>query len=147
MKTSVKFLVVPLAIGALLFAGCGSDDSSDDNSTSETTTQSQPADNNSAQQGSAQVLNIAADPSGALAYDTTELSAKPGKVTIDFTNESPVGHDVVVNDPADKEVARTDVITGQSTTTEFTAKPGTYTFYCSLPGHEAAGMKGTIEVK
>jgi plastocyanin len=24
------------------------------------------------------------------------------------------------------------------------AKPGTYTFYCSIPGHRAAGMEGTI---
>ena len=27
------------------------------------------------------------------------------------------------------------------------AKPGKYTFYCSVPGHEAAGMKGTLTVK
>jgi uncharacterized cupredoxin-like copper-binding protein len=26
-------------------------------------------------------------------------------------------------------------------------KPGTYTFYCSVPGHEQAGMKGTLTVK
>ena len=26
-------------------------------------------------------------------------------------------------------------------------KPGTYTFYCSVDGHEAAGMKGTLTVK
>ena len=79
--------------------------------------------------------------------DTTELSAKPGKVTLDFTNESPVGHNVVIEDSGGKEIASTDVITGQSTTAEFTVKPGTYTFFCSIPGHEQAGMKGTLTVK
>ena len=145
MKASLKFLVVPLAVGALIFAGCGSNDSSDDSSSTDTTTtQSQPADNSSA---SGQVLQLAADPSGALAYDTTELSAKPGKVTLDFTNESPVGHNVVIEDSGGKEIASTDVITGQSTTAEFTVKPGTYTFFCSIPGHAQAGMKGTLTVK
>jgi plastocyanin len=145
MKASLKFLVVPLAVGALIFAGCGSsDDSSDDNSSTDTTTQSQPADNGGA---GGQVLQLAADPSGALAYDKTELSAKAGKVTLDFTNDSPVGHDVVIEDSNGKEVGSTDVITGQSTTAEFNVKPGQYTFYCSLPGHEEAGMKGTLTVK
>ena len=35
---------------------------------------------------------------------------------------------------------------GTSTVTE-NLKPGTYTFYCSVDGHEAAGMKGTLTVK
>jgi len=145
VKASLKFLVVPLAVGALFFAGCGGDDSSDDNSSSDTaTTQSQPADNS---MGSGQVLNLAADPSGQLAYDKTELSAKAGKVTLDFTNESPIGHNVVIEDSSGKEIASTDTITGQSTTAEFKIKPGTYTFYCSIPGHEQAGMKGTLTVQ
>jgi len=145
VKASLKFLVVPLAVGALFFAGCGGDDSSDDNSSSDTApTQSQPADNS---MGSGQVLNLAADPSGQLAYDKTELSAKAGKVTLDFTNESPIGHNVVIEDSSGKEIASTDTITGQSTTAEFKIKPGTYTFYCSIPGHEQAGMKGTLTVQ
>jgi uncharacterized cupredoxin-like copper-binding protein len=27
-----------------------------------------------------------------------------------------------------------------------TLKPGTYTFYCTVPGHAAAGMKGKLVV-
>ena len=38
---------------------------------------------------------------------------------------------------------------GQGGTSKVTAnlKPGTYEFYCSVPGHEAGGMKGTLTVK
>jgi plastocyanin len=148
MKPSLKFLVIPLAVGALLFAGCGSDDSSGDNSSSDSsTTQSQPADNNSTSSGKSGTIALAADPSGALAYDTDQLTANAGKVTLDFTNDAAIPHDVVIQDSSGKTVAETDTITGDSTTTEFTAKPGTYTFFCSLPGHEAAGMKGTLTVK
>jgi len=154
VKTSFKLLVLPLAIGALLFAGCGgSDDSSDNNSSADTsTTQSQPADNNANSNGSeaaggAPTLALAPDPSGALAYDKTELSAKPGKVQVDFTNDSPIPHDVKFEDSNGKEIGGTDVITGESATAEIDVKPGTYTFFCSVPGHEAAGMKGTLTVK
>lgn len=144
MKTSLKFLVVPLAIGALL-AGCGSSDSSsNDTSSTSDATQSKPADNSS---GGAETLALAADPSGALAYEPDKLDAKAGEVKVDFTNDSPVPHDVVFEDSAGKEVAKTPVITGESSTTEFDAKPGDYTFFCSVPGHEAGGMKGTLTVK
>jgi len=150
MKTSAKFLVLPLAIGALL-VGCGDDDSSDDGAGSDSATQTEkpaePGTDNASQQGNTEVLTLSADPSGALAYDTTELTTKPGKVTLDFTNDSPVGHDVVIEDADGNEIAATDVITGSSTSTEFEAKPGTFTFYCSVPGHEEAGMKGTLTVK
>lgn len=152
MKASAKFLVVPLAVGALFFAGCGGDDSSDDSGSADTgTTQTQPADTSgsggSTDSGKAEVVALAADPSGALAYDTTQLNANAGKVAIDFTNDASIPHDVVVEDSAGNEVAASPVITGDSAVVEFDAKPGDYTFYCSLPGHEEAGMKGTLTVK
>lgn len=143
MKASLKFLVIPLAVGALL-AGCGSDSSSSDSSSSDSTTQTQATGSGGAK---ADVVALSADPSSALAYDTDTLSAKAGKVAIDFTNEASIPHNVVIEDSSGKEVASTPTITGQSATAEFDAKPGTYTYYCSIPGHEAAGMKGTLTVK
>lgn len=152
MQASLKLLVIPLAVGALFFAGCGSDDSSDDSTSNDTPAQTQPAEENANATGTenggeAEVLAIAADPSGALAYDTTELSAKAGPVKIDFTNDSPVPHDVVIRDSAGEEIAATEVVTSADSSTEFDAKPGKYTFFCSVPGHEAGGMKGTLTVK
>lgn len=149
MKASLKFLAVPLAVGALVFAGCGSDDSSDDSGSTDTsTTQSQSADSSGTSgSGKAQVVALAADPSGALAYDTTQLNATAGKVAVDFTNDSPIGHDVVIEDSGGNEVASTPVITGDEAVAEFDAKSGDYTFFCSLPGHEEAGMKGTLTVQ
>ena len=35
---------------------------------------------------------------------------------------------------------------GGTSTVTVTLKPGTYSFYCPVPGHEAAGMKGTLTV-
>ena len=92
MRNTAKLLVLPLAIGALL-VGCGSDDSSDDTSSTTTNQTEQPAGGSntggdSSNAGKAQVLALAADPSGALAYEETELSANAGKVTVDFTNDS-----------------------------------------------------------
>lgn len=82
----------------------------------------------------------------ALEYDTTELSAKPGKVTIDFKNPSAIPHNMVIEQNG-KELAGFEPVasTEESETAEL--KPGTYTFYCSVPGHREAGMEGTLTVK
>jgi mono/diheme cytochrome c family protein len=48
-----------------------------------------------------------------------------------------------LNIPADP----TGVGTGGTSKVSANLKPGTYEFYCSVPGHEAGGMKGTLTVK
>jgi plastocyanin len=89
-------------------------------------------------------LKLAADPSGTLSYNTKQLSAAAGKVTVDFVDASPVPHDVVIAQGS-KVLGQTPVKTGSSTL-NVTLKPGTYTFYCSVPGHRQAGMQGTLTV-
>src|SRR4051794_3483755 len=91
-------------------------------------------------------VKLAADQS-QLAFDTTSLTAKAGPVTIDFDNPSPIGHDVKVEDSGGKELGGTKVVTGGSTSAKVDLKPGTYTFFCSVPGHREAGMEGKLTVK
>jgi plastocyanin len=90
-------------------------------------------------------LKVAADPTGQLAFDQTSLTAKAGAVAVDFTNQSPLQHDFCIQSGSQGDC--TDVIQGASTSKTFNLKPGSYTFYCSVDGHEAAGMKGTLTVK
>jgi plastocyanin len=95
--------------------------------------------------GAASTIAIAADPSGQLAYDKKQLQAKPGKVTFDFTNRSPVGHDVTIAQGGTK-VAGSSVITGSTTTFTADLKPGSYVFYCSVDSHRQLGMQGKLTV-
>jgi plastocyanin len=93
----------------------------------------------------ATTLKLAANPAGQLLYDKKTLSAKAGKVTIDFANTSPVEHDVAIAQGS-TVAGQTPVFTGGSKTLTLNLKPGTYAFYCTVPGHRQAGMEGTLTV-
>jgi plastocyanin len=96
--------------------------------------------------GGGETLQLAADPSGALKFDKTSLEATAGNVTIDFTNDSSLPHDVKLEGPG-VDGEGTDTITGSSTSVTLDLQPGEYTFYCSVDGHRAAGMEGKLVVK
>jgi plastocyanin len=95
--------------------------------------------------GGGETLQLAADPSGALKFDKTSLEATAGNVTIDFTNDSSLPHDVKLEGPGVNGEG-TDQITGSSTSVTLDLQPGEYTFYCSVDGHRAAGMEGKLVV-
>jgi plastocyanin len=97
--------------------------------------------------GSSAAFDVEADPSGALAYTTDEATAKAGKVSVNFTNSSPVPHDVRIEDSGGKDVGGTEVISESNETATVNLKPGDYTFYCSVPGHRQGGMEGTLSVE
>jgi plastocyanin len=88
---------------------------------------------------------LAADPGGQLAYDTRTLTAKAGAVSIVMANMSPVEHNVTVAQGS-KMLGATPTFVGGTKTLTLTLKPGSYTFYCSVPGHRQAGMEGTLTV-
>jgi plastocyanin len=90
-------------------------------------------------------LQLAAEPT-EIAFDTTTLSSKPGKVTIDFSNPSALEHNVAIEKDG-KELAESETISEGKTSVSVNLAPGTYTFLCTIPGHAEAGMEGTLTVK
>jgi uncharacterized cupredoxin-like copper-binding protein len=102
-----------------------------------------PASSPAAGKGTA--LALAADPSGQLAFDAKRLGAKAGTVTIAMANMSPIEHNLTVAQGS-KVLGATPTFVGGSRTLTLKLKPGTYTFYCSVPGHKQAGMEGTLTV-
>jgi len=91
-------------------------------------------------------LALSADPSGQLKFDKTTLQATVGRVTITMDNPSPVPHNVSLRGNGVDEKGKTVQGKGKSTV-EADVQPGSYEFYCSVPGHEQGGMKGTLTVK
>jgi plastocyanin len=81
-----------------------------------------------------------------IAFDTNTLTAKAGTVTLSLTNPSAIPHNVAIKGNGIDVKGPVVMNNGKSVVTA-DLKPGTYTFYCSVPGHEAAGMKGTLTIE
>ena len=95
----------------------------------------------SAASGPGATLQLTADAS-AIAYDTTSLTSKPGKVTIDFDNPAPLEHDVAIEGEDGKEIAGSELVAEAKTSVSAELAPGTYTFFCTVPGHRQVGGWG-----
>src|SRR5215213_528309 len=143
-RASAVLVVAALAVVGLAACGGGDDDSS-------TTAASTPASTTPAGGGGGGGAASAVDvstPSGSdLAFDQKDLSAKAGSVTIDFDNQQPLQHDVKVEDSSGQELGGTDLVSSGTAKATVDLDPGTYTFFCSVPGHREAGMEGTLTVK
>ena len=87
------------------------------------------------------------DPSGELAYTTKSATAKAGEVTVEFNNPQALTHDVAIESSSGEEVGATELIAEGSDSTTVNLKPGTYHYFCTVPGHREAGMEGTLTVK
>jgi plastocyanin len=146
-----RFTLVAIAL-ALGISACGGSSGSS-SSASSSAAASPPATSSTAaaasSSGSASAsLSIAADPSGALKFTKSTLIAKAGTVTISFTNSSPLAHNLTVQQgTSGAVVGATPTFMGGTKTLTLKLKAGTYTFYCSVPGHRAAGMQGTLTVQ
>jgi plastocyanin len=135
------------AFASVALVACGGGGGGGTTAATSTTTTTGAAAGGGAAGGAKSTLNVEADPSGALKYTQSSLSTKAGQVTVDFNNPASLAHNVNIQDSSGSVVGSTDTIAGDKTSTTVNLKPGTYTFFCSVDGHEAAGMKGTLTVK
>jgi plastocyanin len=95
--------------------------------------------------GGEETLNLEASKT-ELAFDTTKLEAKAGKVTIDLDNPSSIPHNIAIEKDG-KVIAESETLAEGETSASSELEPGTYTFLCTVPGHAEAGMEGTLTVK
>jgi plastocyanin len=94
--------------------------------------------------GTSSVVHLSAPVSG-LRYDQKVAHAHPGRIEIVFLNRSSLKHNVNV-ELGEKELGHSATIAHATTKFFVTLKAGRYNYYCSVPGHEDAGMHGTLIV-
>jgi uncharacterized cupredoxin-like copper-binding protein len=135
-------VLTPFVLAAVI-AGCGSSSSSS----------SSAAASGSSTVSGASSAAAASSGGGGLTLNESEFKIDPahpkvakGAITITVKNTGAVTHALTVQTPSGP-VSTGNIAPGKTTTLKVNiAKAGTYKFFCPIPGHEQAGMKGTLVV-
>lgn len=77
-----------------------------------------------------------------LKFDKDSYEAGPGCVGIDYINDGSTAHTLLIKGV--KDFGKLSIGSKDSGAVELDA--GTYTLYCDISGHEAAGMEATLTV-
>lgn len=95
---------------------------------------------------SAETVALTSPDDGSLVFDTDALEVPAGEVAIDYTNPSPVPHNVAIEADGETLAQGATVSAGDAAAATANLEPGAYIFFCSIPGHREAGMEGDLEV-
>ena len=153
----VGWIAAMAVVGGITLAGCGGSSSSSSSAAPASTSSSASATTSSAAAAPASSSSatapsgggsvaVSADPGGALAFNTKSLHASAGHVKIAFTNQAPEPHNFTIATSSGSVVGATPSFQGGTKTLSVDLKPGTYTYYCTIPGHRQGGMQGTLTV-
>ncbi len=131
-----------IAIAGLSVLGaCGdTDEDGDDAATDETSegaTDSGETDGAEVAGGSLEFIAL------DIAWDPAEASASPGELDVTLVNEGELEHTWLVEDHED-ELKLEVTENGDTDQGTITLESGSYTYYCDVPGHRAAGMEGSL---
>jgi len=80
-----------------------------------------------------------------LSFTPKDASLAAGPVAVTYQNTGALTHTLVLEGDASFKKIIADA--GKTLTGTWTAKPGTYSFYCDVPGHRQAGMETKVTVK
>jgi plastocyanin len=80
-----------------------------------------------------------------LSFTPKDGTVAAGAVAVTYQNTGAITHTLLVE--GDASWKKIEAPAGKTETETWTAKPGTYTFYCDVPGHRQAGMEAKITVK
>jgi plastocyanin len=97
--------------------------------------------------GATESLDVSSPADGGLVYEPNGLMAKPGNVTITYDNPSPVPHSIAVATSNGNVLGEVQPFTNNKESVQLpNLAPGSYVFYCTVPGHREAGMQGNLTV-
>jgi mono/diheme cytochrome c family protein len=106
-----------------------------------------PKTSNKTAQAKGGQIRLDADPSGALAFTASKALAQAGMLEFVMLNKAPIQHNIAVKGPGISPEKGPVVGNGGESKLSVKLRPGRYEFFCSVPGHEQGGMKGTLTVR
>ena len=132
---------------ALGLAACGGGDDNNDTTAAATPPATTSGGGGGGGGGGGATIDFSTPSGSELAYNQKSASTTAGTDTISFDNVQAQDHDVRIEDSSGAEVGGTELVASGTATATVDLQSGTYTFFCSVPGHREAGMEGTLTVK
>lgn len=139
--TLARLAAALLVLLALAAAGCGGDDDDDG------------GEGAAQEQAPAETSGDSARGAAATTVSMAEYKFEPADVTVErgstlaVNNEGSLEHDLKVRDGGEV-IGGTDVFpAGESQELQVDFPAGSYEMFCSVPGHEDSGMKGSFTVE
>ena len=138
--TLARLAAALLVLLALAAAGCGGDDD-DDGGEGAAQEQAPETSGDSARGAAATTVSMA-----EYKFEPADVTVERGS-TLAVNNEGSLEHDLKVRDGGEV-IGGTDVFpAGESQELQVDFPAGSYEMFCSVPGHEDSGMKGSFTVE
>jgi plastocyanin len=122
-------LAAAVIVGGFVVAGCGGGD-----------------DSGGSGDGGSTPADVVVHGNDALKFDKDSYTARAGTVVIELVNDGSQPHTLLFDDDGVDFDKLTVASKGDTDSGSADLQPGTYTIYCDIAGHRAAGMEATLVV-